>query len=332
MPPPTARSTHALLDSLAIDDAERTALRRLAREVEAGDGGTIVVDHDRTPALGAIDLAEPWILPASGPMRMRTFVAEVPSELRGRYVSGLRTQWRDPQSVRSVACTPDPARLTRVMERDDGTPGYAAMGDVGATPAGALGACGPDGVFRLPSGFAFAMPSTGDVTIEVEADPLGRPAAIAGRIEWLAAEDDATTVDCRLCAAPLAAIEPGHAGEVRIARLDLGAEAVIGFLPRAGGVVRSIDLWLVARPSGERHPLATIDDWNPSLRRPVVFARPVTVGSEATLEVAFHLDNSAANPRNPWSPPRRIDPGIPPDGDAPSVIVWIARPRSGAGR
>ena len=62
-------------------------------------------------------------------------------------------------------------------------------------------------------------------------------------------------------------------------------------------------------PSGERRWLIRILDWDPNWQAVYYYRQPVQLPQGAVISMQWIYDNSAANPRNPYSPPRRAHAG-----------------------
>jgi hypothetical protein len=59
-------------------------------------------------------------------------------------------------------------------------------------------------------------------------------------------------------------------------------------------------------PDGTVHPLIYIDDWDFHWQGTYTFAKPVPLPGGTRLYVVATYDNSAANRRNPSTPPRDV--------------------------
>ena len=62
-------------------------------------------------------------------------------------------------------------------------------------------------------------------------------------------------------------------------------------------------------PGGEQLPLITIDDWDFRWQDSYVYREPMRLPKGTRIEALFRFDNSATNPFNPSSPPRRVKEG-----------------------
>ena len=59
-------------------------------------------------------------------------------------------------------------------------------------------------------------------------------------------------------------------------------------------------------PSGRVEPLILIEDWDSHWHDHYVYSRPLRLPRGTRIDVSAVFDNSAANPRNPHSPPRTV--------------------------
>ena len=59
-------------------------------------------------------------------------------------------------------------------------------------------------------------------------------------------------------------------------------------------------------PDGRREWLVRIPDWNPDWQAVFHYQKPVVLPKGTVLRMRYSFDNSAANPRNPHSPPERV--------------------------
>ena len=62
-------------------------------------------------------------------------------------------------------------------------------------------------------------------------------------------------------------------------------------------------------PDGSRKWLVRIPEWNLSWQSVYYYRQPVFLPKGSVISMRFHYDNSAANPRNPNHPPRRVQAG-----------------------
>jgi tetratricopeptide (TPR) repeat protein len=62
-------------------------------------------------------------------------------------------------------------------------------------------------------------------------------------------------------------------------------------------------------PDGTRKWLIRIPDWDPNWQSVYRYREPITLSAGTVISMRYHYDNSAANPRNPNHPPKRVEAG-----------------------
>ena len=65
-------------------------------------------------------------------------------------------------------------------------------------------------------------------------------------------------------------------------------------------------------PDGTVRPLLWIKDWDFAWQDQYRFARPIKLPKGTRIDLVAHFDNSSANPRNPFIPPRGSSSDPPP--------------------
>ncbi|MCA9261239.1 MAG: tetratricopeptide repeat protein, partial [Planctomycetales bacterium] len=90
-------------------------------------------------------------------------------------------------------------------------------------------------------------------------------------------------------------------------RLPIEA-TVTGILPHAHYLGKQTHAWATL-PDGSRQWLIRIDDWDLNWQSAYYYAQPIHLPAGSVITQHFVFDNSAANPRNPFSPPRHVQYG-----------------------
>jgi mono/diheme cytochrome c family protein len=281
----------------------------------------------------ATTLAPPhaWTMPASGGVRVRTFVIERDARPTDGAAQGagetLRVRgvrFADPGSlarspIRMVSIAADPRRSMRRLDAADGEPGIDAMGNIGSVPSGALGALSRTSVrFELPPGFHLEVPP-GDVVIEATCEPIGRRAAVLPRIAWIpAAATDTRAV--RAIALPVRglAVDAGSCQTQELRHRMAEDADIVAVIVKGGAFLRT-----AAIAAGEA-ALVEVPDFRMAFNEPWCLTEPVRIGRGAELVARLGFDNTADNPQQPSSPPRDVVAGLPPYGEDAIVIVLYA--------
>ncbi|MFM7261427.1 MAG: hypothetical protein ACKO3W_12570 [bacterium] len=310
----TIDARNALLAALASPDAVRAAFVKLAPPPPLARENEGV----RLTVLSA------WTVPTTGGMRVRSFSAEIPPEaprrLRGWRLVAAADPARSP--IRFLSLAPDPARVSRILD-ESGT-GAESMGDVGLVPSGALGAISrtaPE--FLLPAGYAFDLPP-GDVVVESSVEPIGREALLRPSFELVAADPTDTQVVEAIAARviPLA-VAAGERCE-RVVHLPLARDTrLVGVIAKGGVFLRGYTVEVIAA-DGCRTSIARERDFRMNLAAPLVFREPPVVAAGSVVEVRFDLDNTSANPLQPFDPPRPIVAGLPPEGEDAAIVLLVS--------
>jgi hypothetical protein len=83
---------------------------------------------------------------------------------------------------------------------------------------------------------------------------------------------------------------------------------ILGVYPHEHYLGRIVEAWATL-PDGARKWLIRIPAWNPDWQTVYYYREPVFLPAGSVISVRWHYDNSAANPRNPNSPPKRVTAG-----------------------
>ncbi len=230
----------------------------------------------------------------------------------------------------------DATGSARKYDAEDPQPGYSGgMGGIGrtifsrgfssssadqktgagnqATAVGGLGGWAVGGQARvLPDGLAFYVPKGSDLILSTHFHPSGKP------------EQEVSTVGIYFADKPpsrsFAGIQlPSLFGVFAGVDIPAGAKAfsvedsfVLPIDVRAFGVSAHAhylgkELKMIARfPNGQSKTLLLISDWDFSWQDSYLFKDFAALPKGTQLTVKVTWDNSAENPRNPTSPPKRV--------------------------
>ncbi len=320
MPPWKAHlGAGVFLDTLRLDDRERTTLRQWA---EAGAPEGDLSDLPESPKfvdgwqIGRPDyaytVAEPFPIPADGPDLYRSYVIPLPLE-RDQQIVGFEFRPGNRRVVHhaKLFVVPPGSKLDSGSLRDrdaaDPGPGFASSGsaDLGQP---AIWEWTPGTIPRpFPEGAGKRIKSGSEVVLFIHYHPTGKP------------ESDRSTIGIFLNQRPIQRWITGipmgttdidiPAGAKRhrvVVRATLPADAhAFTLMPHAHLLLREMTL-TVTRPDGGTQRLLWIDDWDLNWQGQYHFVRPVPLPKGTVIELVGIYDNSADNPRNPNSPPRRV--------------------------
>ncbi|HLG59715.1 MAG TPA: tetratricopeptide repeat protein [Vicinamibacterales bacterium] len=294
-------------------------IRMLAQWLE---DGLIEGDVARLPAppsskgpwqLGTPDLVietAPYALRASSEDVYRNFV--LPIEMPAtRYIRA----WEflpGSGAVHHATMHFDPTRASRRLDEQDPEPGYE-----GLVPHSAMS---PDGYFLgwlpgltsnvAPPGMAWPLPAGADAIMMLHLKPGSRPETIRPRL-GLYFSDAPPRLQPTLIRMTRQHIDipPGERRYVVTDSFPLEVDADLYTIqPHAHLLANEVKSYATL-PDGTRKWLIYIRNWNFNWQGVFRYARPQFLPAGTTIAFEFTYDNSAANPRNPHHPPRRVSYG-----------------------
>jgi hypothetical protein len=149
-----------------------------------------------------------------------------------------------------------------------------------------------------------------DLVLQIHYHPSGKPAEDRSRVGFYFTDRPPRrrAMDVALGSSAID-IPPGErAYKVRDHfTLPVDVEAT-GIIPHAHYICREMNGWAIL-PDGSKRWLIRIPDWNFDWQEQYRYAFPLKLPAGTRLEMEFVYDNSAANPRNPNQPPRRVTYG-----------------------
>lgn len=196
----------------------------------------------------------------------------------------------------------------RKRDAADPGPGYACFSGPQVEIHGDLGGWAPGNEpSKLPAGIGRALPRGADVVIQVHYHPNGKPETDRSRIGlYFSREPVRQTLHWNAAAKLDLDLPPGESNIEALASwtapIDLEAYAITPHMHLLG---RDMRVW-VKFPDGRRQDLVEIADWDFAWQNTYVFEHPIDLPKGSEVQLVAHFDNSAANPRNPNSPPRRV--------------------------
>jgi Flp pilus assembly protein TadD len=261
--------------------------------------------------LGTPDLIvspETYSLPAAGTDVFRIFVVPLPVD-RVRFVRGVEFRPGNPTVVHHANIRVDRTPASRRFDATDAAPGYEGLI--------AHSAVYPDGHFLgwtpgqvapfLPEGLAWTLNPGTDLVVEVHMQPSGKTEAVAPSIGLFFADapPEHTPVMIRLGRQSID-IPAGEAhytiGDEFVLPVDVELHAM---QPHAHQRARQLTS-TATLPDGTTRTLLDIDKWDFRWQHVYRLVAPVMLPKGTRLAMAYTYDNSAANPRNPVRPPRRV--------------------------
>ena len=278
-----------------------------------------------------VRMAEPFSVPADGPDIYRNFPVRLPTT-EDKWIRAVEFRPGARTVVHHSLFKADPSGRSLEIDARDSTPGFKGMGDAriqgrlslgGWAVGGSARVFPEDAPIRLPAGSAFIF--------ETHFHPSGKPETEASSIALYFTEKPATRSRVSISLPPRFGvgagidIAPGDRDFTIAESLTLPAAVEIyGVTPHAHYIGKEFKAW-ADLPDGSEVPLIWIKDWDFAWQDMYTFAIPVVLPAGATIHSRIRYDNSAENPRNPTSPPKRVFWGLESE-DEMGTIIFSALP------
>jgi tetratricopeptide (TPR) repeat protein len=305
---------HRFIGLDPLTDAEIATLERWAADgAREGDRRDLPTTPTWTGGwqLGQPDLIvtmpAPFVLPAEGADVSRVFVLPLPVD-RQRYVRGIEFR-ANSSRIHHANIRIDATSASRDLDAQDPSPGYDGII--------VRSAVYPDGHFLgwtpgqaaplLPAGLAWTLAPRSDLVVQVHLVPSGKPELIQPTIGLYFTDDPPTRTPVMLRLSDQQIdIPPGEARYVVTDSFVLPVDAeVLAVQPHAHYLARET-LGTATLPEGRTQTLLSIADWDLRWQHVYRYQTPVPLPKGTTVTMRYRYDNSAANPRNPSTPPVRV--------------------------
>jgi Flp pilus assembly protein TadD len=261
-----------------------------------------------------IEATAPYRLPADGPDQYWNFV--LPLRLGGtRWVKAIEVRPGNQHAVHHANVLIDRSRSARVQEKAPGA-GFPGM-DLSIESD----TFDPDSHFLFwkpggtpwvePAGMAWRVDPGADLVLNVHMQPTGKPELVLPSIGLYFTNEPATKYPMLVQLEHDGALDipPGDAdfsvSDDFVVPMNMDVLAVY---PHAHYLGRLLEGY-VTLPGGTRRWLIRIPDWDPNWQAVYRYKEPIFLPKGTVVSMRYHYDNSAANPRNPNQPPRRVRGG-----------------------
>ena len=319
----------------SLTEAEIDVLARWA------DAGAPEGDPDQTPPqprwtegwqLGQPDLVvrmpRTYTVPTEGRDLYRNFL--LPAPLRPgsnkRFVRAV--EWRvDNRTVLHHAVLfIDRTGAARMLEAEDGAPGYAGMGPGRAqVPDGQFVGWAPGKVTRAgEDGIAWMLDDRTDIVLQLHMRPSGKPEQIRVAVGLFFADEspDRTAVSIRLMSTDIDIPAGESAYRVEDSYRTPVDMVVRGIYPHAHYLAREMR-GFATLPDGSRRELFHIPDWDFNWQDEYFYVEPVALPKDSVIAMEFTYDNSSGNPLNPTVPPKRVVFGEQSDDEMGELLLQV---------
>jgi len=263
-----------------------------------------------------LDMPVGFDVPASGPDVFRNFV--LPTKLtEDKWVRGIEFRPSARKVVHHAIFSQVPGGSRAALDGADGRPGFGGLSAVGILGNGqdsssGLGgwAVGAQPMF-FPSAMVTRLPKGSDFLLQLHFHPSGKVETERSQIGIYFADKPPQSTVFSVELPALFGFGAGidiPPGEKRFTLTDsftLPGDVRI-FMANAHAHYLATQMNAVATlPDGSTRRMLFIRDWDFNWQDGYVYKAPVSLPKGTRLDVTLIYDNSAENPRNPISPPRR---------------------------
>jgi len=160
---------------------------------------------------------------------------------------------------------------------------------------------------RLPAGFGQPLRKGTDIMVEIHYQRTGKPETDQSSlgIHFAPTKSKQIVLEMKIMDSTLA-IPAGAARFHQHVSYTLPAKTILfdvtPHLHNLGREARAV----AHLPDGEIHPLIWIKDWDFNWQGQYTFLEPLRLPAGTKIECDFYFDNTAANPRNPFTPPQHV--------------------------
>jgi hypothetical protein len=275
-----------------------------------------------------LEIPAGYVLPAEGRDVYRNFV--IPSGASGTsHIGAVELRPANAALVHHAVLFVDTTGSARELDGADAEPGYGGMGAGRARlPGGTFVSYAPGKAPRAPRpGISWPLEPATDLVLQVHLRPSGKPEPVGFALGLHFVPDPPTLhpAAIRLVSRDID-IPPGErAYVVEDAFVLPVAVEVLSVLPHAHYLGKDL-LASALLPDGTRRTLIHVPSWDFDWQEEYRYATPIALPYGTRLEMRWVFDNSAENPANPSSPPRRVVHG-PETTDEMAELVLEVLPR-----
>ncbi len=254
-------------------------------------------------------------VPADGPDIYRNF--SLPIALpEDKWIKAIELRPSARRVVHHVLYFLDTTQAARKLDGKDGKPGFSGMSSARVAAGGGIGgwAVGASPRF-LPEGLAHPLPKGADLMIQTHFHPTGKAEREQTTIGIYLTDKKPERMLTGVQVPALFGVGAGldiPAGERNYKIKDsftLPADIeVFGAGAHAHYIAKTMHL-TATLPSGETKTVLAINDWDFAWQDQYYFEKSFILPKGTKVEVELTYDNSEQNPRNPQSPPKRVQWG-----------------------
>lgn len=250
-----------------------------------------------------------FTVPADGPDIFQHFV--IPSELlEDKNLVGFEFRPGNPAVVHHAILFLDSQGYGRAKDDETPEPGYVTFGSIGIPTAGILGFWTPGMTPRFfPEGMSLEVPAGVDVILQLHIHPSGKEESDQSMFGLYFSDKPPTR---RISRGPLVLgslivdIPAGEPKHEMVSHITLPADVtLVSVLPHMHLLGKEMKV-TATLPNGEQVLPIWIKDWNFYWQDNYIYKEPLKLPAGTKLDIYASFNNSADNPHNPTSPPKRV--------------------------
>jgi hypothetical protein len=272
-------------------------------------------------------IREAFPIPADGEDIVQCFVVPLGFEA-DRYVRRVEFQPGNARIVHHALFFLDRGGAARRLDAATPEPGYPCFGSPKFAPSGRLGGWAP-GATPQPffEGMALPIKKGAELVIQIHYHPSGRPETDQSSIGLTFTEQPQRGLAYIVVGKRLMDLSPGDAHHVVTDWAEVPQDVeLVNIAPHAHLLCK--EMKVDARlPDGSTKPLIWIKDWDFNWQGEYRYLEPVKLPKGTRIELQYVYDNSAANRRNPSSPPQRVTFGEQTTDEMALLFLMVAVPR-----
>ena len=261
-----------------------------------------------------VKMVEPFGVPADGPDLLQNFVIPI-NIAEDKLVAAIEFHPGNKRVAHHSVLFLDDSGAARKLDKATPEPGYANFGGPGFLPSGALGGWSVGNTPRpLPNGMGRYLKRGSDLVVQMHYHPTGKQ------------ETDQSEIGLYFVKKPVAQSlkEPAKlVGSIWMANYEMDIAAgeqhyrrstsytlpkeviMVGVVPHMHLLGKAMKVTATLPDKAEK-TLIDIKNWNYNWQDEYYYERPFKLPAGTRLDVEAVFDNSADNPSNPSSPPKRV--------------------------
>ena len=260
-----------------------------------------------------VEVPEAYSLQAEGKDVYRNFVVPIPID-SNRFVRGMEFRPRNYKVVHHAFVDVDETRFSRRLAERERPAGFDGMElpESAHMPGGQLLGWQPGKQPAFsPPGLAWELEKGTDLVLQLHLHPSGKAETVQPQVGFYFTNDRPTNMAYRVKLENWKIdVPPGvddyHVEQSYVLPIDV---SVLRILPHAHYLGKEMQVYAVL-PDGTKKWLIYIRHWDFNWQGDYAYENPIELPKGTKLVMNFSYDNSAANPRNPNQPPKRVKYGL----------------------